>query len=325
VLGLPAEGALALASMATLQARLGASGTVSVASSLWLQEGVTLRQDYLDSLSGAVDCGIGFVDFVAAPAASTNRINGWVRDRTQGRIDRLVAPSSFTSLTRLVLANAVFFHGEWRDPFDPTSTRHEAFHLAGGGRVAVPLMRRIITAPYFESDGLQGLVLPYESTSLQLTVFLPSGADGLLALERRLSPQAIASWLRLAEPRKVRVILPRFTVSADVDDLVEQCSALGMLLPFTAAADFSGINGHPPGEVESLHIGDVLHRATIEVDERGTTAAAATVFDEVMTAAAPGVTHPIPEFRADRPFLFAIRDNASGTLVFLGRVVGPLE
>jgi len=114
-------------------------------------------------------------------------------------------------------------------------------------------------------------------------------------------------------------------VSADVDDLVEQCSALGMLLPFTAAADFSGINGHPPGEVESLHIGDVLHRATIEVDERGTTAAAATVFDEVMTAAAPGVTHPIPEFRADRPFLFAIRDNASGTLVFLGRVVGPLE
>jgi len=324
VLGLPAEGPLALGAIGALQAKLGASGVLSVASAVWTKQGQTLLQSYLDALSGAVDCGVGQLDFEGNPEAAAECINDWTRRQTHGRIGHVVSADSFNALTRLVLVTAVFFQGQWRTPFDPDRTRDEAFHLADGGTVRVPLMRERLYARYFEAERLQGLELAYDKTSLSLLLLLPSSPTDLPALEAELSPDVLESWLRTAFTREVDVLLPRFRLSADVDDLVAQCAALGMPRPFTRAADFSGINGCSPPDREALYIGAVCHRATIEVDEQGTTAAAATaVMMLALSAERPAKPPRIPEFRADRPFLFAIRDSGTGTLVFLGRVVDP--
>lgn len=324
VLRLPADGPLSLALIGGVPARLAASGVLSSPTALWIHPSVSILPDYMDTLNGAVDCVIASADFGDDPHGAAGRINGWARERTQGRVPQIVEWSDFDAWTRLVLVSAVAFKDAWAEPFDVERTRDAAFHLADGRTVTVPLMSRQVTTAYFEVEGLQGLRLSYKRSTLSLVVLLPRRPDGVTALESELSPDTLDRWLRMAHLRRVDVSLPRLSIAPGPIDWTATLTALGMPLVFSTSADLSGIDGRTPPDPESLRVASMAHTAQLDVDEGGTTAVAATraIFSAVGSAS---VASQVPEFRADRGFLFAIRDDTTGTLVFLGRVVNPLE
>lgn len=325
VLRLPADGPLSLALIGGVPASLAASGVLSSATALWIHPVVSILPDYMDTLNGAVDCVIAGADFAGDPDAAAGRINGWARERTQGRVPQIVESSEFNVWTRLVLVNAVAFKDAWAEPFDVAHTRDADFHLADGRAVTVPLMSRQITTAYFEVEGLQGLRLSYQRSTLSLVVLLPRCADGVTALESELSPDTLGRWLRMARQHRVHVSLPRLSIASGPIDWTATLTALGMPLVFSEHADLSGINGQTPPDPEALRVASMAHQTRLDLTEVGTTAMAATgAVIRAFGMAQPDAS-PVPEFCADRPFIFAIRDDTTGTLVFLGRVVNPLE
>lgn len=324
VLRLPEQGYLPLALIGGVQARLSATGVLSMANALWVDPRVSLLPEYVETLQGAVDCTIATADFSGDPHNAAGRINGWVRERTKGRVSHIIESSDFDAETRLVLANAVVFQDEWDDRFREDSTHDADFHLSGGGVVTAPLMAKQRTARYFETDGLQGLLLPYRRSSLSMAILLPRRFDGLAALEAELSPEDLRRWLRTAELRRVSLRLPRFSIEPQPIDWTGTLKSLGLTLVFSDDADLSGINGLTPPDREALRVASLEHRARVEVNEAGTTAVAAA---RVIVEAVGAPLNPPPpvEFRADRPFVFVIRDDHTGAILFMGRVLNPRE
>ena len=289
----------------------------SVANALWMQQGYPLLPAFLDSMKDAFGAGLERTDFGQTEAARS-QINEWVEKETRERIRDLVPEGAITPLTRLVLANAIYLKAGWADPFKKAATKDEPFRLAaGGGTVDVPLMRRTGRYRYAEADGLQVLELPYRGNALSMVVLLPAKVDGLPAVEDALDAEHLAAWLGALASTQVEVHLPRFEVTQGLN-LNEVLAGLGMKDAFSAQdADFSGMT-----EAERLSIGAVIHKAFVAVDEVGTEAAAATAV--AMLGMGAPVRQPDPVvFRADRPFLFLIRHAATGTVLFLGRLVDP--
>jgi serpin B len=238
-----------------------------------------------------------------------------VAQQTRDRIQELLAAGDVDPLTRLVLTNAVYFKGAWKTTFDADATREEAFTLASGERVSTPLMNQKVTAPYHEGDGFALVELPYEGERFAMVVIVPSRHDGLPALEAALDADALAGWLGAARPQKVEVTLPRLKIEAKLD-LVPALQALGVTDLFDqGAADLSGMGGAP----HDLYVGVAVQKAFVEVNEEGTEAAAATAV-VVQARSAPA---PSPRLRADRPFLFMIRDRETGLVWFMGRETDP--
>jgi serpin B len=222
-----------------------------------------------------------------------------------------------------VLANAIWFKGNWSDRFDKRRTVDQHFYLERGGKVRVPLMSLESTMPYVKADGFQVAEVMYAGHDLSMLVFVPDRREGLAALEARLSAELLDDVEARLFARAVKLFLPKFTFEYSSRDLSKAYANLGMPLPFERwRADFSGINGYPVGHDQSLFISDVFHKAFVQVDEYGTEAAAATAvgMDACMAMVTP---QPIPIVRADHPFLFAIRDRRSRALMFLGRVADP--
>ncbi|MCP4403702.1 MAG: serpin family protein [bacterium] len=290
---------------------------LTVANALWLQEGIDLLEEYATLTKEHYEAGVFQVNFEKASEDARKSINAWVEERTQGKIQDLLIPGSISEATRLVLTNAIYFKGRWEIEFEKELTKEEAFWLSPDKKIQVPLMQQQNIFKYGETATAQLLQLPYSGGELAMLIVLPQAQDGLAALETELTPEGLESWLQELAMREVNVVLPRFTTNAYFD-LSETLQALGMSKAFTEAADFSGIDG-----TQQLSISSVLHKAFVEVTEEGTEAAAA-------TAAAIGVTSiqdpaPIPEFRADHPFLYLIRDNGSGSILFLGRCMNPAK
>jgi serpin B len=225
----------------------------------------------------------------------------------------------------LLLVNAVYFKGAWASEFMPSATRDEPFDLDTGGKVQVKLMHQRAEADYLHTREFDVLDLAYRGGNLSLLVLLPHRKDGLRALEETLSASVLDDLVAHMRQHVVDVSLPRCTTTWGAVDLREHLAALGMPLAFDAGrADFSGIDGHEPPHEDSLHLSAVFHKAFVEMNERGTEAAAATAPGMlVMAAVRPPKPPPIPVFRADRPFLYAIRDRYTGALLFVGRMVDP--
>jgi len=223
-----------------------------------------------------------------------------------------------------VLTNAIYFKGTWAEQFDKKATTNAPFTLPTGDQVQVPTMHRTDDFRYAEGEGFQALELPYAGDDLSLVIFLPRQADGLPALEAGLSAENLESWMAGLRQGKVRVALPRFTMTSSFR-LEEALKLLGMTDAFSGGANFSGMNGKRDLFISAvihkadLFISAVIHKAFVDVNEEGTEAAAATAV-VMMKSAAP--RRPVV-FRADHPFLFLIRDNRSGSILFLGRVVNP--
>ncbi|MCI0586295.1 MAG: serpin family protein [Planctomycetes bacterium] len=295
---------------------------IAIADSLWSQEGSPLETAFLERIGRHYGGGANPVDFRRRIEDARTTINRWVEAETRQRIRDLIPPGGLDSETRLVVANAVFFKGLWERQFPRKATREEAFRLEGGGTVRAPLMRQRAPVGYVQADGYQAVDLPYRGGELSMLVLLPDRVDGIRDLEGTISGRLVRNCAAKMSDREVDLLLPRFKVTWGTVDLRGSLAALGMALAFNRSkADLSGINGLKPPHEDALFFAAVFHKAFVDVNEEGTEAAAATaaVVTRGMAAPAP----PVPVFRADHPFLFAIRDRRSGAILFLGRMADP--
>lgn len=246
-------------------------------------------------------------------------INGWVKQRTNGRIERILTKLDPNSVC--VLLNAIYFKGAWLERFNTRDTRADAFHLAGGEVIQVPSMHQNGYFQVVRTQGYDAIRLRYRKSGLAMIVVVPTRIDGLGELEARLDPQSTAALLAqlvAASTGKVELSLPRFKVEFGAD-LIPLFQSFGMQLAFNPdRADFTGIT-ESTEEKKRIHISQIQHRAFIDVNEDGTEAAAATAVEFALRA---GPGQPTV-FKVDRPFLYFIADEASGAILFIGRVMDP--
>lgn len=320
-LKLPADREARAAAIKSLRDRMEAAGakgdiTLEVANRVWVQKSYPLLPAFTKEVEGVFGAGFASADFATAAEPTRREINGWVEDRTRKRIRDLVPPGALSPATRMVLVNAIYFYGTWEEPFPKERTESAPFHVAADRDVKADLMQahREHTG-YREEDGLQVCELPYKGRGLSMVVLLPA-AGKLGDLEARVARDGFDAVCGRMGSRTVNVALPRFKIEAP-SGLNEPLKSLGIRDAFDAErADFSGMTGK-----RDLCVSDAIHKAFIEVNEKGTEAAAATMVAMVATSA-PIMQEPVT-FRADRPFLFALRDRLSGAILFVGRVENP--
>ncbi|MBP1632229.1 MAG: proteinase inhibitor serpin, partial [Acidobacteria bacterium] len=286
---------------------------LSIANSLWGQQGFDFAPAFLDTLAADYGAGMRVVDFVAATEAARQAINDWVAGETNDRITDLIPEGVLSEMTRLVLTNAVYLDATWSAIFEKDLTDDAPFSLLDGSEVTVPTMHQQSPFPYAAGDGWQAVELPYVGEELAMVLLVPDAGrfaevEGLVAAG--LLDQVVAGLNGV----EVNLALPKFEFrfKASVADLLK---AMGMPTAFDpAVADFSGMSPEVP-----LFISDVIHEAFIKVDEEGTEAAAATAVVMDLTSAPVQVV----DLSIDRPFLFSLYDRATGEILFLGRVLNP--
>jgi serpin B len=317
------------ASMKALQDRLAAipegAGVFDTANRLWLDEKTQLLPDYTALVQENYGGGVEQVDFLENAEGARKTINDWVAQKTRDKIEDLLRPGDVTRFTRLVLTNAVYFNSAWRDPFKENLTKEEPFHIDKGRRKNVPIMHRQGFFLYGEEPGLQLLKIPYRIPGFSLLILLPRENESftqLEELEKNLTSQAFAAWTAGVKRREVRLWLPKFKNEGRYL-LKEVLQKLGVKLAFTEEADFSGMTISSDEKKEDICIDSVIHQSFIELNEKGTEAAAATAVVARMTSTAlPGKTEPV-DFRADHPFIYCLMDDTTGTILFMGRLVEP--
>ncbi|MFZ4394333.1 MAG: serpin family protein [Kiritimatiellia bacterium] len=289
---------------------------LSIANSLWPHKSYPFLEEYLALVRKNYGTTITPVDFEKEEPKARAQINQWVEEKTQKKITNLIA-SPLDPLTRLVLVNAVYFKGKWESQFKADHTQQAPFFVAENKSVQAPLMSQTHEFKYGAWQNAQLIELPYAGTKLSMLVILPTEktAQELTKVERALSVARLTEWRAQMRKQKVQLFLPKFKVTWGVHSLKNPLLALGMRDAFAEdKADFSGMDGK-----RDLLVSDVLHKAFIAVDEAGTEAAAATAVMMALRA----VPAPPPVFRADHPFLFLIQENATGSILFLGRVTDP--
>jgi serpin B len=285
------------------------------ANALWTQSGVPILPEFKKLIEKNYDGGLFPVDFHQSPGAAREFINHWVEEQTKGKIQDLLKPEHVDSRTVVILTNAIYFKALWTNQFAAQFTKPDDFLVASGEKIRVPMMHLSARFRYAEDSVAQTLELPYQGGNLSMVVILPRATDGLAALESSLSLEKFDARLNSLAQRRVDVSLPRFKLTAECE-LSNALSSLGMPAAFAASqADFSGITGN-----RDLVISAVVHKAFVEVEEKGTEAAAAT---GVAMKRAAMIVSPTPVFRADHPFLFLIRDSRNGSILFMGRLKRP--
>jgi serine protease inhibitor len=318
-LGLPADVAAMASSFGATIRRWNTSSDpkvkLVVANRLWGQAGMAFVPDFLDQLRSGFDAPLERLDFAGAPEPSRIRINAFVEAKTQHLIKDLLAQGDIHAATRLVLTNAIYFKGEWRDAFKPSATKVEPFHLAPGEDVPAPLMHRQGTYDYWEGGGVELIALPYGAGDMSMVVLLPNSPFGIDHLQSTLGLAWLERAMHSMRPETVIVTIPRFSVTTRTS-FVGPLSELGMRRAFQAgAADFSGIDSAHASKID-----DVIQQAFVRVDEKGTEAAAATAVMVALASAPP----PPKTFKADHPFVYFMRDEA-GNVLFMGRLSNPKE
>jgi len=295
--------------------------SLRTANALWAEKTYPFHNDYITSVSRYYGAKTTNLDFINHPEDSRVAINSWVENQTEDRIKDLIPGGAIDPATRLVITNAIYFKGSWVKQFDRNRTSDMEFRTGAGTTVKVPMMQRTdegAVYPYAENTNLQMLSMPYEYSTgrkLSMVILLPK-TDSLTGAESALDAGTLAALQQSAETRRVEVYFPKFTLTTRYS-LPAVLTAMGMPTAFTPSADFSGMDG-----TRDLFISDVIHQAFIDVNEEGTEAAAATAV-VMRLAAAPANPQPVPVFRADHPFIFIIRDDETGAILFMGRVVNP--
>ena len=289
---------------------------------------------------------VRLVDFKNAAEAARQQMNAWVEQQTRERIKNLVREGGVNASTQLVIINAIYFKGEWATPFEGRLVREEDFHansqkttvsmmqaymLKGGRYAAFNANGSLFTTPehasrdvpkeslYPGQGGFQIAELPYKGGALAMVLVVPQDVDGLPAIEKELTAARLRSWLGKLDERGMNVALPKFRIESSYE-MSDPLRELGMRQAMNPDnADFSGMSADGS---RGVAISGVLHKAFVKVNEEGTEAAAATA---VLIGPGRVSSEFIPAVRADRPFLFAIRDRGTGTILFLGRLVAPAD
>jgi serpin B len=281
------------------------------ANSLWHQTGYGLDAALVDTLKGELAAEVMAADFGGRPGEAVAQLNAWIAQATEARIASIV--SQLDPLSRVVLANAVYFKSRWQWQFEVDATHSAPFRLPDGRSVDVPMMHHEAPYGYARKRSLQAVRLPYSNDWFAFTILLPD-AGRLEAVEKELDAGLLLDLVGLRDGRELRLWLPRFRTETGIG-LRPHCEALGMVEAFGPRADFSGLSSEP-----GFALDEVVHRAFLEVDEQGTEAAAATA--AIIVGAALWAPKP-REVRVDRPFLFVISDRPTGSILFMGRVVDP--
>jgi serpin B len=287
------------------------------ASSVWAQLGFDFQGEYLQILQNSYGAVVSAVDFQNEPERARRAINAWVDKKTNRLIPELISPGMIETTTRLVVASAIAFKADWVFKFQAEHTHPADFHVTPDRIVPARTMHQGVELAYAEADDVQVVELPYRGSDFAMVVILPRKADGLAGVEASLTAERLDGWLGKLAPREVNLALPKFQTEAS-RDLTATLSAMGMPSAFTKSADFSGMS-----EDAALWISSLIHKAVVKVDEEGTEAAAATA---AIMKHPPGPVHvrkPPVEFRADHPFVYAIRDTKTRMILFLGHVVDP--
>ena len=292
--------------------------TLSVANRLFAQQGFPFNDPFLNITRDHYSAPVEPLDFVNDRENSRIRINDWVAEQTNNRILDLLPQGSVNDRTRLVLTNAIHFDGMWKYEFDEAATHAAPFYGFDRQATSVDMMYQLQTYNYGKFDGFQMLEMPYAGDDLSMVFMLPDAADGLPDFEASLNPEMLEQSLDSLRQQQVHAYLPKYKFDASFG-LAGTLRDMGMTDAF-GNADFSGIAAGG-----GLSISDVLHKAFIDVNEAGTEAAAATAVIVALTSASIGTPPTPPVFRADHPFVFALRDTHSGSLLFMGRVAQPGE
>jgi serpin B len=297
--------------------RAGDDLTFRAPNVMWLESAVTVREEYLRQLPDTV--ALERCDFRGAPEAVRQTINDTVAEQTAGKITGLIPPGLIDTLTRVVLTNAVYLNALWTQQFPVDETRQKPFHPERTGASPVDMMHLAARQAYHRGDGYQAVLLPYRGGSLAMALVLPDGP--LSEFTGQLGGLGgvgglLAGLLSADSDTHVDLSLPRFRVEASFQ-LNDTLQGLGVRTAFGPCADFSGITTDEP-----LHISAVVHKAFVDVGEKGTEAAAATA---VVMRTLALVRKPQPDVRLvfDRPFLFVIADTESGLPLFLGQFTRP--
>lgn len=288
---------------------------LAVANALWGQAGYNYQPEFLNIINKYYGAGFKPVEYTDDRKREQTRrkINRWVEGKTRRKIKDLIKPDILNALTRLVLTNAIYFKGQWESQFKLKDTQNMPFYVRAGEVKQVPMMFQKAKFHYLADDQAQIIELPYKGGDLAMAIVLPRPEIGLEALEASLTPEKVQNWLSGLAQAEVKVYLPRFRLEQSFT-LNDPLKSLGMNDAFDMLkADFSGMTS-----VNRLYITNAIHKAFVEVNEAGTEASAA-------TAIIMGVKALKPEaiFRADRPFLFMIRDRRTGSILFMGRLAEP--
>ena len=289
--------------------------SLTSANRLWVSQNLakTLEPAYVKSTQQHFQSDAHLQNF-EQPQAAADSINAWVNATTKGKITQLLQAAQIKPDTHLVLTNAVHFKGQWETPFDRADTSKAPFTLSNGQTVSVPTMRRVLHGGWAEQNGVQWLELPYAGENVSMHIVLPAPGQSLTALQARLSGAQWSAWADRLRMTQVDVSMPRFKLGGDVMAIKPSLQKLGVETVFTQAADLSAIS-----QSHGLMLDDVYQAATVQVDEEGAEAAAATA----VVSVSKGLRMP-RRVEINRPFLFAIVHKPTQTQLFVGRVMNPL-
>lgn len=287
--------------------------TLHLANALWVANHFEPQKEYVDTAKTYYDSRVDKVDFVTDSGANT--INDWVKSQTQNKIEELIKPEDTDEMTALIITNTIYFKGDWVRQFNPSFTQQANFYINENETVRVEMMD--LDKPmlnYAENDLMQMIQLPYKGDKVSMLVLLPKEIDGLDAFEKEMTVENLTLWRNSLEEKMSGVYLPKFTTETEYD-LKKILLPMGIRTAFDSrAADFSGISERDP-----IFIDSAIHKTFVSVDEKGTEAAAATGITGKLQSGPPNM------FRADHPFVFIIQDDSNGNILFIGRVVNPLQ
>jgi serine protease inhibitor len=288
---------------------------ISTANSMWAQKDYPFKDEYFKLITDNYGAGLQNLDFRNDRENARKTINKWVEDKTKNKIQELLIPGILNDLTRLVLVNAIYFYGSWDKAFDAKNTKKLDFFLDDANKVQADFMYKEDKYKYAENEQYKVVEIPYEGKTLSMIIVLPVSPNNLAGLEKQLDKNSYDHWLSALTERKIKLYLPKFKTTAEFE-LSDALKKMGMPHPFSMDADLSGMTGK-----KDLMIDKVVHKAFVEVNERGTEAAAATA----VVIREKSAMINMPEFRADRPFIFIIKENTYNNILFMGRINDPVK
>jgi serpin B len=284
---------------------------LSISNAIFYRNTFPVKNTFITTNQNFYQAEISGLDF-SKTTETLNTVNGWVNTKTKGKIDKIIEQVNGEDI--MYLLNAIYFNGEWKYRFDPQATTNMSFTKEDNTAIQVPTMTIENPFNYYSHQNFQMLEMPYGSGKYSMLIFLPASGKKTDDVISMMTAESVNDWISKMTEQKKEVFLPKFEFKFD-DSLVDELTALGM----TDAFDDSKANLTGISDAAKLVISEVMHKSYIKVDERGTEAAAVTGVTIIVTSVGPDNS-----FRADHPFVFAIREKDTNAILFIGKVMNPV-